>query len=158
MSRPYPKGYTGPLSPDGSAALVPAPPWHYCGDFLIVEYHTDPEAVIALLNPADNSTYVPPASVMLLAEASDSDGTIQAVDFLAGETLVGSVAARPYLYEWSNVSLGVYSVRARATDNFGMQTLSAPVQVRIDYPPGYVILRDATLSSPGMLQPISLCR
>jgi acetoacetate decarboxylase len=49
MSRPYPKGYTTPLSPDGGAALVPAPPWHYCGDFLIVEYHADPDAVIALL-------------------------------------------------------------------------------------------------------------
>lgn len=49
MSRRYPKGYTTPLSPDGSAALVPAPPWHYCGDFLIVEYQTDPDAVVALL-------------------------------------------------------------------------------------------------------------
>ncbi len=49
MSRHYPKGYTTPLSPDGSASLVPAPPWHYVGDFLIVEYHTDPDAVIALL-------------------------------------------------------------------------------------------------------------
>ncbi|MGE0361281.1 MAG: acetoacetate decarboxylase family protein [Vicinamibacterales bacterium] len=49
MSRRYPKGYTTPLSPDGTAALVPAPPWHYVGDFLIVEYHTDPDAVTALL-------------------------------------------------------------------------------------------------------------
>lgn len=49
MSRQYPKGYTTPLSPDGRAGLVPAPPWHYVGDFLIVEYHTDPDAVIALL-------------------------------------------------------------------------------------------------------------
>ena len=108
--------------------------------------------LVALLSPAENSTYIPPATVTLLAEASDSDGTIQAVDFLAGETLVGSVAARPYLYEWSNMGLGVYSVRARATDNFGMQTLSAPIQVTINYPPGYVVLRDARLSSPGMLQ------
>ena len=49
MPRQLPKGYTTPLSPDGCASLVPAPPWHYVGDFLIVEYHTDPDAVIALL-------------------------------------------------------------------------------------------------------------
>jgi acetoacetate decarboxylase len=49
MSRRYPTGYTTPLSPDGRAGLVLAPPWHYSADFLIIEYHTDPDAVIALL-------------------------------------------------------------------------------------------------------------
>ena len=45
------KGYTAPLSPDGRASIVPPPPWHYSGDFLIVEYRTDPDAVAALLPP-----------------------------------------------------------------------------------------------------------
>jgi enduracididine biosynthesis enzyme MppR len=45
------RGYTGPLSPDGRAGIVPPPPWHYSGDFLIVEYRADPEAVAALLPP-----------------------------------------------------------------------------------------------------------
>jgi acetoacetate decarboxylase len=49
--RQPPIGYTFPLSPDGRASLVPPPPWHYAGDFLIVEYRTDPDAVIALLPP-----------------------------------------------------------------------------------------------------------
>ncbi|MBE7473381.1 MAG: acetoacetate decarboxylase [Anaerolineae bacterium] len=45
------QGYTAPLSPDGRASLVPPPPWHYSGDFLIVEYRTNPDNVIALLPP-----------------------------------------------------------------------------------------------------------
>jgi acetoacetate decarboxylase len=45
------RGYTAPLSPDGRAGIVPPPPWHYSGDFLIVEYRTDPGAVAALLPP-----------------------------------------------------------------------------------------------------------
>lgn len=45
------RGYTAPLSPDGRAGIVPPPPWHYSGDFLIVEYRTDPDAVAALLPP-----------------------------------------------------------------------------------------------------------
>lgn len=49
MSRPYPRGYTAPLSPDGRAGLVLAPPWHYSADFLVIEYRTDPDAVNALL-------------------------------------------------------------------------------------------------------------
>ena len=49
--RKNPIGYTFPLSPDGRASLVPPPPWHYSGDFLIAEYRTNPDAVIALLPP-----------------------------------------------------------------------------------------------------------
>jgi acetoacetate decarboxylase len=45
------RGFTAPLSPDGRAGIVPPPPWHYSGDFLIVEYRSDPEAVTALLPP-----------------------------------------------------------------------------------------------------------
>ena len=45
------KGYTAPLSPDGRASIVPPPPWHYSGDFLIVEYRTHADNVIALLPP-----------------------------------------------------------------------------------------------------------
>lgn len=51
-------GYSLPLSPEGKANLLPAPPWHYSGDMLLVEYRTDPDAVIALLpdelEPADD--------------------------------------------------------------------------------------------------------
>jgi acetoacetate decarboxylase len=45
------KGYSAPLSPDGRAGIVPPPPWHYSGDFLVVEYRANPDAVIALLPP-----------------------------------------------------------------------------------------------------------
>src|SRR5215213_1422879 len=45
------RGYSLPLSPEGRASLVPAPPWHYVGDFLVIEYWADPEAVRAVLPP-----------------------------------------------------------------------------------------------------------
>lgn len=45
------KGYTVPRSPEGRASLVPAPPWHYVGDFLVIEYWADPDAVAAVLPP-----------------------------------------------------------------------------------------------------------
>ncbi len=44
-------GYSLPLSPHGSASLVPAPPWHYVGDFLVIEYWADARAVAAVLPP-----------------------------------------------------------------------------------------------------------
>lgn len=43
------KGFLLPRSPEGRASIVPAPPWHYSGDVLTIEYRTDPERVAALL-------------------------------------------------------------------------------------------------------------
>ena len=44
-------GYTVPRSPRGEASLVPRPPWHYVGDFLVIDYWADPDAVAAVLPP-----------------------------------------------------------------------------------------------------------
>lgn len=44
-------GYSLPRSPEGRASLVPPPPWHYVGDFLVLEYWADPNAVRAVLPP-----------------------------------------------------------------------------------------------------------
>jgi hypothetical protein len=45
------KGYTIPRTPEGRASLVPAPPWHYVGDFLVIDFHADPQAAASLLPP-----------------------------------------------------------------------------------------------------------
>lgn len=43
------KGYTLPRTPRGTSSLAPAPPWHYVGNALAVEFETDPEAAAAFL-------------------------------------------------------------------------------------------------------------
>ncbi len=35
--------------PAAAAGLVPPPPWHYVGDFLVVDFHADPDAAVSLL-------------------------------------------------------------------------------------------------------------
>lgn len=62
------KGYTAPLSPDGRAGIVPSPPWHYSGDFLIVEYRTNPDNVIALLPPELEPADDPGACAAIFAD------------------------------------------------------------------------------------------
>ena len=43
------QGYTTPRTPEGRAGLVPPPPWHYVGDFLVVDFWADPEKAVSLL-------------------------------------------------------------------------------------------------------------
>ena len=44
-------GFTVPRTPSGRASLVPAPPWHYVGDFLVIDYWADPDKAVSLLPP-----------------------------------------------------------------------------------------------------------
>ena len=39
------RGFMLPRSPEGRASIVPAPPWHYSGDVLTLEYRTAPGTV-----------------------------------------------------------------------------------------------------------------
>lgn len=43
------KGFSAPRSPQGRSSLVGAPPWHYVGDLLVIEYWAEPEAAAAVL-------------------------------------------------------------------------------------------------------------
>ena len=45
------KGYTLPRTPNGTSSLAPAPPWHYAGSCLAVEYEAAEGAATQLLPP-----------------------------------------------------------------------------------------------------------
>jgi acetoacetate decarboxylase len=76
-----------PRSPAGKASIVPAPPWHYSGDVLTIEYRTEPANVAALLpdgvEPADED----PGAVALIWADWQSCGD-------AGEELLDPVRSQ----------------------------------------------------------------
>jgi hypothetical protein len=43
------RGYSLPRTPQGRSSLVPYPPWHYVGAFLVIDYWADPEQAVAFL-------------------------------------------------------------------------------------------------------------
>ena len=93
----------------------------------------DPNALptVAITSPASASTFTAPANVVVSATASDTDGSIAKVDFLAGSTLIDSTTAAPYAISWNAVAAGAYSLTAKATDNAGGVTTSAPVPITV---------------------------
>jgi hypothetical protein len=88
--------------------------------------------VVTLTSPQNGETFVAPAAITLSAMASDSDGTVVRVDYYSGNTLIGSSTTGPsYAFTWTNVSLGSYTLTARATDNAGATTASAAVKIQV---------------------------
>ncbi|MEO5764288.1 MAG: Ig-like domain-containing protein, partial [Casimicrobiaceae bacterium] len=91
--------------------------------------------VVAMTAPADGARFVPGVGITLSATAADSDGTIAKVEFYRdGSTLLGTSVANPYALVWSNVAAGTYSLAAKATDNKGATTTSAPVSIVVAPP------------------------
>jgi poly(3-hydroxybutyrate) depolymerase len=82
---------------------------------------------VQMTTPTNGLALPTPASFTLRAQASDSDGTVRKVDFYAGSTLLGTSTNRPFAFTWRNPPPGHYTLIARATDNQGGITASAPV-------------------------------
>ncbi|MGE0593034.1 MAG: Ig-like domain-containing protein [Vicinamibacterales bacterium] len=80
---------------------------------------------------ANASAYEAPASINLRANASDADGTISRVDFFANGALILSDFNSSYRATWQDVGPGTHTLTARAWDNAGGSTLSAPVVVTV---------------------------
>ncbi len=81
---------------------------------------------VSLSAPASGTVGV---SVALAATASDTDGSVARVDFYSGATLIGTDTTAPYTLAWTPAAAGTFTLTARATDNGGVSTTSAPVSV-----------------------------
>lgn len=108
---------------------------------------------VSLTSPANNATYTAPASIALSANAQDSDGTITQVDFYNGATLIGTVTTAPYNATWAAVPASSYTITAKATDNLGVSTTSAPITVTVQpaAPAGMYFIHPDHLNTPRLI-------
>jgi hypothetical protein len=85
----------------------------------------------SLTAPANNATFQVSTPISLTATASDSDGAVSRVDFFVNAALTASDTTAPYSVTWTPSIVGSYTVTAKATDNLGGQTTSAPINISI---------------------------
>ncbi|MHB9130668.1 MAG: Ig-like domain-containing protein [Armatimonadota bacterium] len=90
---------------------------------------------VDITSPANGTVYAtPPATVTLTASATDTDGTIDRVEFYHGETLLGTATTAPYSYTWTEVPAGSYTLTAKAYDNEGAVMTCTPRTIRVNDP------------------------
>lgn len=117
--------------------------------------------IVHILTPTNHSVFPRGADVPICAEARD-DGYVSTVEFFAGNLSLGvrtnnpmsSGPMNPFCLVWSNVPPGTYPLRAKATDNTGLSTISEPVWIDVGPPPLPVVTvraTDPTASEPGIL-------
>ncbi len=100
---------------------------------------------VAMTAPMDGQSFREPVSIVLSADAADTDGTIASVGFYANGAPIGFDSSSPYSITWPMVPPGTYTLTSIATDNRGASTTSAPVHVVVAPNPPPAV----TITSPA---------
>ncbi len=87
---------------------------------------------VSILSPSGGATFAAPATITIIADVADVDGTIARVDFYRGTSSLGSDTTAPFDFTWSNVSPGSYSLTAKAIDNRGGTTTSSVIGITVN--------------------------
>jgi gliding motility-associated-like protein len=87
----------------------------------------DPQ--VHITSPATNSEFAAGAPITLRADASDSDGTVEKVEFYVGSKKIGDDTSSPFTFEWVDAPVGDNQVTAKATDNKGATATSPAVRI-----------------------------
>jgi hypothetical protein len=139
------------------------------GTVTVVASNSPP--TVALTNPPSGSVLSAPATIHLVASASDTGGSVTNVQFFQGANSLGNRTSAPYSIFVSNLVAAAYTFSAVASDNTGLKATNAinvsvispsplvignalkpgPSQFRFDFAANaglrYVIERSSTLSS-----------
>lgn len=96
---------------------------------ILITTNTPPS--VTLLTPTNNTTAYLPTNLLLTASVSDIDGTVSKVEFFAGTNKLSEAIFSPWSFTWTNPAPALYSLRAIATDDRGLQSTSAVVSVLV---------------------------
>ncbi|HEU5108879.1 MAG TPA: cellulose binding domain-containing protein, partial [Micromonosporaceae bacterium] len=113
---------------------------------------------VTMTSPATGASFQAGSNIALAATASDTDGSVTQVQFFANNTPLGTDTTSPYTFNWQNVAAGNYVLTARATDNGGAFTTSAPVDVTVtpNTGPSFVV-SPASINVPeGATAPVAV--
>ncbi|MFZ4547573.1 MAG: Ig-like domain-containing protein [Bacteroidales bacterium] len=81
--------------------------------------------------PSNNSTFTVGTPIDITASATDIDGTITQVEFFVDGTSIGVDVSVPYSATYTGLTATAHTITAKATDNEGLFTVSAPINFNL---------------------------
>lgn len=142
------------VSPMGPATISLASPWAD-GSALLIRWIDDnagqssPDQIIgldhvsitlpvgqlptvALTAPTAGAVFTVGDTIAMTATASDGDGAVTKVEFYQGGTKLGEDLEAPYAFNWTGFAAGGHNLSARATDDDGNTTSTAPAIITVN--------------------------
>ncbi len=104
--------------------------WQFV-EHCIVEGEANIAPTVSLISPSGTDVITAGSNVILSAEASDQDGSIERVDFLVNGQIIGSSTAPPYQVNWQAIE-GNHTISALAYDDEQSMSNESSVVIFID--------------------------
>lgn len=112
----------------GPPAATTVFPQEYVIDYVrVYQVPNDPPSV-TITSPAATDVIAPGTDLTITVSATD-DGSVQQVQFLQDNAVLGEDDTAPYELTIPNVAAGCYTLKARARDNEGVLASADPVEV-----------------------------
>jgi len=115
---------------------------------------------VRITAPTNGMDMTPGGSFDVTVSASDSDGSVNRVDYFYDSdqdtgVFLGAITNSPFTFHWSGITPGIYNVSARAVDNFGARTWSTPVRLTSGRPDNDNFAARSTLFGTPVLAHVS---
>jgi hypothetical protein len=95
---------------------------------------------VAISAPTNGTRFAEGQPIPIEANAADSDGFIDRVEFYVGTNKLAEDFTAPFQFTWEGAPAGQHQLRAQAFDNVQASTMSAPVEVIVGSSGGNVVL------------------
>jgi RHS repeat-associated protein len=82
-------------------------------------------------SPAPGASFLAPGTILLSANATANEGALTKVEFYQGTILIGTATTAPFTLLWSVGAPGTFVLTAKAYDDGGGITTSAPVTISV---------------------------
>ncbi|MEZ4656746.1 MAG: Ig-like domain-containing protein [Caldilineaceae bacterium] len=124
---------------DSRNAMLPAsfmPPQDYQNKSASALMQVNQPPQISFFSPANNSSFVEGNAIVLLAAASDSDGTVIKVEFFADSNKIGedTNGGNGWGFSWIGATAGPHTLTMAAADDGGAVSVSPPIQITVLVP------------------------
>ena len=107
---------------------------------------------VALATPTNAQYFLAPARLALQATASDPDGSVVKVEFLADGVKLGEDTNAPYALQWTDPPIGAHVLTVAATDNGGATSTSVQVPVVVYDAAGRPVAQITAPSDGGVME------
>ncbi len=101
-------------------------------NFTVVNSATNQSPFVGFTFPFNNSIFPINTDITFSVNATDNDGNIATVEYFQGTNKIGESADKPFSFTWPSVIAGSYTITAKATDNQGASTTSAPISIIVN--------------------------
>ena len=106
------------------------------------EQPTNVPPTVTIVAPTNGAIFTAPAAIQICADARDTNGYVDYVEFFAGTTKIGARTnclpcasiQNPFCIVWSDAPVGEHTLTAKVTDNQGAIKVSEPVHVSVREP------------------------